>query len=231
VTTYLYGLVVAVSALRQAQRPIARAQARAYAAAFVLRDAFTALNIVLVTMVLPQSDANRRLNDIGFVLIDLAFFSLLAYGVLHAQLFGIELRLKSTIRGSAVAAAFTVAFFVGKESIEALVNADGLLFGIGTAFLVSFAFRPLHAAAARLAHRLMPHVQDSPTYHASRRREIYEAAHHSFLEDGRLGVTEKKLLSELRARLGLSDEEARRATKADAVRLSGARRPAVRPRG
>jgi hypothetical protein len=74
-------------------------------------------------------------------------------------------------------------------------------------------------------------VQDSPTYHASRRREIYEAAHHSFLEDGRLGVTEKKLLSELRARLGLSDEEARRATKADAVRLSGARRPAVRPRG
>lgn len=210
IVTYLYGLLVAVSAYRGALTPILRAQAKAYAIAFGMRDAFTALNIALVVIVLGEGAPRRLQNDLGFPLIDGVFFLLLAYAILKHQLFDIDLKIKFALRQSSVAMVFAAAFFLGQEAVEAFISGSGTLYGIGTALVVAIAFRPIQAWGGRVANLVMPHVHDSPDYRAQRKRAIYAAALESAGVDGVILQEERRVLERLRDDLTIGAPEAKR---------------------
>ena len=103
----LYALVASLDAIRRRpQASTTRARARFFTVAFATRDCMLLLAIGLGTY---AGTGNPTLGDLVLPLWPLApilFIPLVAYGVLAAQLFDIELRLKWTIRRGTIAAIF-----------------------------------------------------------------------------------------------------------------------------
>ena len=201
----LLGLGLALAAYRHAPTgSLQRSQARAYLLAFGVLDgtlmAFFALSIL-------QEGWLEWLLVIHLLGIA-AFVALLAYGVLKAQLFDIDLKLKTGLRRGTVLGAIGLAFVVGSETVELVLPVDGTLLGLAAATVLALAFRPLERWAARLADRLMPDVRPTEEYAALRKRDVYRAAIEEMLSDGLAGEKERRFLERLRGQLALTDAEA-----------------------
>lgn len=157
---------------------------------------------------LPDSVGPPRLDLFGLLRIGSAL--VIAYGLLKFEIFGIDRKVKTGIRGSLVAAVFVLVFFAISESVEFLVSETvGTGAGLAAAGLLTLAFRPIEGAASDVADRIMPGVDDSEDYEERRTREIYQAAVERAAGDEVLTEREKRILGGLREDLDLADDEAR----------------------
>jgi hypothetical protein len=223
----IFGLVAAISAYFKTPRgSMRRTRAFWFAIAFGIRDAYAGVFQILYPVIRPIEFWGDFLYNPGLGGVYLLYVVLLAYGVLQAQLFDINLRLKFALRQSTVAAVITAAFFVGSELLENIFPVDDLVMGVITAALCVLALRPIRRLAERLANRVMSDVEDTPAYREARKADVYRTALEGIFEDDIVTPKERRVLERLRLQLGIPESEAAR------LEAEVAGRPAVpgRPR-
>jgi hypothetical protein len=207
----IFGLIVALMTYFTAPLgSLRRARAKWFAVAFGLRDAYVGVFQPLYPVVRPVEFWGDFVYNPGLGGIYLLYVLLLTYGVLQAQLFDIQLRLKFALRHSTVAAFITVSFFVGAELLEEFIPVDSILLGVLGAGLCVLALRPIKMVAEKLANRVMEDVEDTPAYLAGRKLEVYRAALEGVFEDDVVTEKERRILAGLQENLGISDEDAAR---------------------
>lgn len=202
--TALYGLIAALVAVARSEPgTTARTSALLFAAAFGLRDLYMGVMQVLYPVLRPVEFWGDLLYNPVIGTVYLIYVGLLGYGVLHAQMLEIELRLKFALTQSAVGAMLAAVFFILSEGVEAVLPAQGALASIVAASAVVLALRPLYRLSRRLMDRLMTGVERSEHYFDARRAEIYRAALESAMEDGVIAPGERRILTRLQAKLEL----------------------------
>lgn len=207
-TVLTLGVVCALLAVRASARgTVARSQARAYAAAFLVQDV-TILGSYLVDQVLGIGGA---WSAIGLPAGVIGSTIILGWALLKYQLFDFELRVKIGIRRGTVVGIFLAVFLVVAEiASNFLAGTQGYLVGGLTAGLMLFAIRPLERLAQGFADRAMPGVDASPAYAQFKKLEVYRAAVETALEgDGRIDESERRMLDTLRAKLAIHADDAR----------------------
>lgn len=143
-------------------------------------------------------------------LVRLGTALVVTYGLLKFEIFDIDRKVKTGIKGSLIAGVFVVAFFVVSEGLEAVVSdAAGTWAGLGAAGLLTLGLRPLEHRASQLADRAMPGVDESEAYQEERSLEVYQAAVERAAADEVLTDREKQILTGLRDELGLRGSDAR----------------------
>lgn len=136
---------------------------------------------------------------------------LVSYALLKHQLFGLDLKVKWTIKQSTLGAAFLVVFFVVSELAENLVQDRlGLAFGLGTALVLTYATNPVRQFAGRFADVVMPDAKQAGDLSAQERLEIYAEQVRVAWADGVLTRKDRQLLEVTRDRLGIPIETAQR---------------------
>lgn len=215
-----YGLLAAISALWTAGGPnLTMAKRKAYALAFGTRDAGLAFGIFgaqvfgLVGIDLPALLARLGegpVEQMVFVSIPtLVFILLLAYGVLNAQLFVVDLRIKEGLRRAGIVGGFVFVFFAVSEGIETVLEGTvGEWAGLAAAGVLAFLIQPLERAAERMADTVMPGVEDTPAYREERKQEIYSATVADLLADGELSDRDHRILANLRDQLQIDEPDA-----------------------
>lgn len=207
----LFGLAAAVHAYRRA-RPgtAARIRARWFAIAFGLWDAYTGTTLVLYGVLRDLPFWGDFIYNPGQTTIYLIFVLLLAYGVLHTQLFDIDLKLKLALRQSTVGAFFAVAFFVGSEVLERFIPVDGVVLGLLVSGAIVLALRPIQRFAEGVSNHLMGGVLETQEYLRDRKHLVYRAALEGAVEDETVTRRERAILDRLREELGIPDAVARK---------------------
>jgi hypothetical protein len=205
----LFGLLAALAAYLKARSgTAARSRARWFMIAFGVRDLFNAAVWTLYPILRPIPFWGDFVANQGGAIINVAYVALMAYGVLHAQLFDIDLKLKFALRQGTVGAVIAAGFFTGSELLEAVVPVEGTILGLLLAGAIVILLRPLQRFAEGVANRLMPGVQSTPTYVEGRKHEVYRATLEGVMDDGAITKRERAILDRLRDHLGLSHDEA-----------------------
>lgn len=219
----LFALLAAIDAMRRA-RPgtLARAQARFLVAAFGIRDVGMVL-FAISAFAVGTAFGVGRYSPLDLVVLFIwplcvsAMHVLVAWGILRAQIFDIELRLKWTLKQSTIAAVFIGLFFVVSESAAAFFSDRvGTYLGIVAAGTLVFAIAPLQHFAQRVADRAMPGVKAVEEMSPDERLILYHQQAAAAWGDGAIDRSERALLDKLREGLGLSGEEAARIESAAA---------------
>lgn len=207
----IFGLVAAVSAyLRTSRGSLRRTRAFWFALAFGVRDLYAGVFQLSYPVIRPIPFWGDLVYNPGLGGVYLLYVVLLTYGVLQAQLFDINLRLKFALRQSTVAAIITAAFFIGSELLENIIPVDDILLGVLTAAACVLALRPLRRFAERFANRVMRDVADTPEYLEARKVDVYRTALEGILEDGVITPKERRVLERLRLQLDIAEAEAER---------------------
>ncbi|HET6404126.1 MAG TPA: serine/threonine-protein kinase [Candidatus Thermoplasmatota archaeon] len=205
---YIAGIGVVYSAWRRAVSGISRTRAKILLVAFASRDAyFLAWGISLNALPLDHPLWHEMFVSGG--LLPLTFVPLAGYGVLRAQLFDIDLRLKTTLSRGAVAGVFVFAYVLVSQLAGALLTPKvGVAVGVASTTVLLLAVLPLHRAVERAADRLLPGVRPEPSYVSARKLEVYRAALEELVgPDGRIGAREAAQLERLRGSLGLTERD------------------------
>ena len=211
---YLLALAISVSAWRRAPRGTpARDRAFWFLLAFAVQDLFFVYRSLALVFfpglggVVPPGFIGESIVY-GRPLSLVALVGLLAYGILRHQVMDIDLRLKVAVKGSTIVAPFALVFVVVSESVERALEFDGAIFGVGAAAAIALAFRPLESLAQHVADRILPGVDDTASYRADRRADLYRAAVEDGAADDVLTPRERAMLAAIQQRLGISDDEA-----------------------
>ena len=139
----------------------------------------------------------------------LALPAVAAYALLKHGLFDIDLRLKKTLYRGTVALSFLAVFFVVAQIMQNYLSQTlGFLVGGIAAGLLLFALQPVQKFAERFADVIMPNTRPIETLVPDQRRQIYHSQVSLAWADGVLDRSERRLLDDLRERLGLTHEEA-----------------------
>ena len=134
---------------------------------------------------------------------------LIAYGILRAHLFDIDLRIRWTIKQSTLAAAVVAIIYALSEGASRLLSSElGSVAGLLAAALVVFFLAPLQRFADRVASAAMPNTQNTPEYAAHRKLQVYESAVAEALQGGGISEKERALLNRLRDTLGIAKADA-----------------------
>jgi len=212
----LYGLVVGIDAFRRSPKAgEQRRQMRYFLVAFGVRDVVQVANYALVVAsVLGVDIAGPTLMLVFLLLIpvtvELVWAILLSYGVLRAQLFDIDLKLKFALKGTTLTSFFVGAFLIVSQLVQNVTSQFfGYLGGALAAGLLLFALNPLQRAADRMANAAMPRVSGSPDYIESRKAAVFCAALEGGLQDGTITDRERAMLTGLQLELGIANVEAR----------------------
>ena len=132
----------------------------------------------------------------------------MAYAFLRSQLFNIDLKVKFALQQSAVGTLIIGGFIVGSEVLESLVPVSGTVLNIIVAIAILVMLRPMQRLALRMTDRLMHSVQNTPEYLDLRRLEVYRATLEGAVEDALVTDGERRILDNLRDKLGISSTEA-----------------------
>ena len=215
--SYTYGFVATILAWWRADTPLRRRKNGFLALAFGVRDlTFGGLFIAaaVFTSMIPEP-----LTDDWVELIFQFFYwmqamsygliiyiLLMVYGVLSAQLFDIDLKVKWTIQRGTIVASFVAVFFIFSEGTEIFLSEQfGTLVGLIAAGALLFADAALQRWAERVANAALPTVQDTPEYAMFRKMQIYgEAVTSAVSEHGDFTSVDRSVLNRLRQQLGLS---------------------------
>lgn len=199
----LFAVVLGLVSMRRTSGS-ARERARAFVAAYGTRDI-----LVLVAFVIEATLGPRWLATVvSPPIIILAYVPILAYGILHAQVFDIDLRIKRGVSRGTIFASFVAVFFVASEATEAVLETQlGPVVGLLAAGGMALASEPLGRVSQRVADAVMPGVTASPGYLDSRKEQVYRSACEGSLEDGAVTTRERRLLLHLRESLGLTEEQ------------------------
>lgn len=210
----LYAFVASLHARRVSPLGPRRDRASAFLLAFGLRDVLVVLAFVVDAAFGPRALA----LVLGPPLILLVYVPLIAYGILRAQVFDIDLRLQRGLQHTTVAAVFLVVFFVVSETIEALTSTRwGPVVGLVAAALLALVGDRLQRLAGRLSALAMPGVEDTPRYREERRAAVYRAAVADALQNGSISERERRVLGHLRDALGLAEADAARIERESAA--------------
>jgi len=213
VILFVFALVASLDAWRSAEG-IARSRAGTFALAFGMRDLCWGIAYGWATLMLWQGDYAIVDPDASttpylvYALGSLLAVPLIAYGILKAHLFDIDLKIRWTIRQSTVAAAFVAVFYIVTEGADRLLEAElGSWVGLVASALLIFFLAPLQRFADRLAGAVMPNTSDTPEYVAYRKLQVYAAALTDALPGG-ISEKERALLNHLRDSLGIAPADA-----------------------
>jgi hypothetical protein len=134
---------------------------------------------------------------------------LIAYGILRAHLFDIDLRIRWTVKQSTLATTVVTLIFLLSEGADRLLSSElGNWAGLLAAAIVVFFLAPLQRFAERVASVAMPNTENTPEYAAFRKMQVYEeAVSEARFEDG-ISERERALLVRLRDSLGISESDA-----------------------
>jgi hypothetical protein len=198
---------------------ITRDRARAFTLAFGIRDICWGIvygfSIWLIRLgEYAVVDENASSSFYNYVYLIYAFGTLfavplIAYGILRAHLFDIDLRIRWTIKQSTLAAVFVALMFLLSEGADRLLSAQlGNFAGLLAAAFVVFFLAPLQRFAERVASVAMPNTQNTPEYAAYRKLQVYESALAEALQEGGISEKERSLLNRLRDTLGISSTDA-----------------------
>ncbi|HVM45761.1 MAG TPA: hypothetical protein VM582_07470 [Candidatus Thermoplasmatota archaeon] len=205
------GALVTFDAWRRARSDIARRQMRINGVTNLVFCVGTTAYVVRALG--TQGIDNARdafINFYGAPSLLLTFNAGLAYGMLKTHLFDVDLRLKRGINRGTVVAIFLGGFLLAVEAAkEFLSESLGVVVGAIAVGILALAFRPIEAAAERLASTALPRVQDTLTYAQFRKMEVYKAALEEFAREGGVTARERRALDALRARLGVAEADAR----------------------
>lgn len=225
----LFALAAAISVfMRTRPGSAARSHARWFIIAFGVRDVYGMVFYFFYPQIRPIAFWGDLIYNPLQSSLYLVFLLLLTYGVLHTQLLNIELKVKLALERSTVFAVIAAAFLIGSEALESLVPVHSTIIGLGLAFGVAVALRPLERVAKRLVDRIMPGVERTPVYFETRRLEVYRAALESAALDGIITEREHAILASLRTKLGITNEEAALAERGVQLNSTNARRTAVK---
>jgi len=214
--TFLYALVASLNAWHTAKPGIARTRAGLFAVAFGIRDvcwcfAYAASFWTLLAGTDGYEYAIFWWYKAIYALGTLLAVPLIAYGILRAHLFDIDLRIRWTIKQSTLAALIVAIIFLISEGASTFLSAElGTVAGLLAAAVVMFFLTPLQHFAERVAATAMPHTENTPEYVAFRKMQVYEAALIDAMAEGGISSKERALLVHLRESLGItvSDAEA-----------------------
>jgi hypothetical protein len=212
---FVYALVASIHAWRTAKRGIDRERAGIFALAFGFRDLGWGLSYAISAWLMWTQLEQTTMPDVGwlgkfvYALGTLIAVPLIAYGILRAHLFDIDLRIRWTIKQSTVAAVFVTIFYLVSEGADRFLSSEfGNIIGLVASALVVFFLVPLQRFAERVASVAMPNTENTPEYAMFRKLQVYEAALTEALPDGSISERERELLNRLRDSLGISIADA-----------------------
>jgi hypothetical protein len=207
---FWFAFAASVQAWYQAEG-VARTRARWFAIAFGVRDilwGYVYLEATWQVWTGTMAEIPYDPTDpimLYYALGTLLAVPLIAYGILRAHLFDIDLRIRWTIKQSTLAAAVVTIIYVLSEGASRLLSSElGSLAGLVAAGLVVFFLAPLQRFAERVASNAMPNTQNTPEYAAFRKFQVYEAAVAEARQGGGISEKERALLNRLRDTLGIS---------------------------
>lgn len=210
-----FGLVASIHAWRTAESGLARERAGIFALAFGLRDLGWGLSYAIFAwLIWTQPELNTMtdeawLGKFVYALGTLLAVPLIAYGILRAHLFDIDLRIRWTIKQSTLATVVVTLVFLLSEGADHYLSAElGNFAGLIAAGVVVFFLAPLQRFAEGVAKVAMPNTKNTPEYAAHRKMQVYEAAVAEALPDGNISDRERALLNSLRDSLGISTTDA-----------------------
>jgi hypothetical protein len=215
-----FALVASIQAWREATGA-ARDRARAFSLAFGLRDICWGFvygvgiwQIWSRMFLTVDHDGAPSVGVVDAVSIVYALgtFSavpLIAYGILRAHLFDIDLRIRWTIKQSTLATIVVTFVFLLSEGADRFLSAElGNYAGLLAAAVVVFFLAPLQRFAESVASVAMPNTKNTPEYTTFRKMQVYEDAVSEAHYEGGISEKERALLIRLRDSLGISEADA-----------------------
>jgi len=212
--TFLFGLAASLNAWHSAKPGVARTRAGLFAAAFGIRDvcwffAYAASFWEILAGIGGYEYAIFWWYKSVYALGTLLAVPLIAYGILRAHLFDIDLRIRWTIKQSTLAALVVAIIFLISEGASTFLSAElGTVAGLIAAAVVMFFLTPLQHFAERVAATAMPKTDNTPEYVAFRKMQVYEAALIDAMAENGISSKERALLAHLRESLGITVADA-----------------------
>jgi len=207
---FVYALAAAIHAWLTSTGQ-ARTRARVFGIAFGFRDICWGYIYVQAFRIMWTTGAEHSdlAMEIVYVLGTLVAAPLIAYGILRAQLFDIDLRIKWTIKQSTLAGIFVAVMFLISEGASTFLSAElGNVLGLLAAAVLMFFLAPLQRFAEQVASAAMPNTQNTPEYAAFRKLQVYESAVSEAMLEGGISQKERSLLEHLRKSLDISRADA-----------------------
>jgi hypothetical protein len=209
---FICGFLLSWFAWHRARAELSRRRARAFSLAFGIRA------LVWGGLYLLAAFASAHMTPGTFFMLLqlyaltlLAYVLLVSYGVLTAQLFDIDLKVRWTVRQSTVAAAFVAVFFFVSEGVQTFLSVQlGNFLGVAAAALLVFFIAPLRRAADRVADFAVPGARSGSDYEAFRKLQVYHAALEGVYSDDQVTAKERLILQRLAGAMGIAAADAER---------------------
>ena len=199
------------------------ARARSFAIAFGIRDVCwgfvyaSSIAMVWTDTYMYELNEFTLFVKVVYALGTLLAVPLIAYGILRAHLFDIDLRVQWTIKQSTLAAVIVTLVFLISEGADRLLSAElGSWAGLLAAAVIVFFLTPLQRFAENVATAAMPNTRNTPEYTMFRKMQVYEEAVSEAHYEGGISDKERALLVRLRDSLGITESDAA-AIEADIV--------------
>lgn len=212
---FLFALVASIHAWWVAGPGLERTRARIFAVAFGIRDVCWGISYGLFFFWLLQSESGTEESTLFWVskgiyaLGTLFAVPLIAYGILKAKLFDIDLRIRWTIKQSTLAGLILSIIFLVSEGTATFLSEElGNIAGLLAAAVVIFFLAPLQRFAERIAASTMPNTANTPQYRAYRKMQVYEQALLEALDESGISPKERALLERLRESLEIAPADA-----------------------
>ncbi len=210
---FAFGLVASLQAWHAAEPGIARNRARVFAIAFGIRDIGWGISYA-VSFWMTWTDSSLMDGflvpmKLPYALGTLFAVPLIAYGILRAHLFDIDLKIRWTIKQSTLAGVFVALIFLISEGADRFLSAElGNFAGLLAAAVVVFFLAPLQRFAEGVATVAMPNTKNTSEYTTFRKMQVYEEAVSEAHFEGGISEKERALLVRLRDSLEISETDA-----------------------
>ena len=220
-----FALLASIDAWRAASGAN-RVRARSFTIAFGIRDVcwgfvYAGATWQVWTGTYTEETEFALIIGLVYALGTLLAVPLIAYGILRAHLFDIDLRVRWTIKQSTLAAMVVTVIFLVSEGADRVLSEElGNWIGLLAAAVVVFLLAPLQRFAENVASVAMPNTNNTPEYAMFRKMQVYEEAVAEARFEGGISDRERALLVRLRDSLGIAPSDAE-AIEAELAARSG----------
>ncbi|HUR25722.1 MAG TPA: serine/threonine-protein kinase [Candidatus Thermoplasmatota archaeon] len=204
----LVALAAVVSTLRHSERGTpARQQARAYTVAFGTRDVLWFVGLLVVYPFFFDTTWGFLTYNVLAVTAAFLFPCLLAYAILHLQVFDIDVRIRRGAVRTAIIAVLVTAFLVASDVAgRALADVTGTWIALAVVAIAAVLLLPLQRVAHRTLDRILPGPSDALL--DARKLQVLQAAlAEAAAVDGALAPADATRIGELQKQLGISDRD------------------------
>ena len=205
VLMYSFVFISALYSMARAKTELTRAKAKLFAIAFGIRDITWA--VAFLTLAL-EFDTYQSYFLLLYAVSMALYVPLVTYGVLRQQMLDIDLHLKTTIKGSTLAAIFLALYFLISEGISTFFTEWlGSFLGIAVAALLIFLLAPLHRWAEWVSSAMVPNKLENEDYKTYRKFQMYSSGIEEAMAIGEVTQSQFALLDILRESLQLSKND------------------------